>query len=83
MVGTMTEPRSEGKKPAIGVDKQEKPDKSTLNVSRETAQLVGKIAAHRGKSIGEFFLDPDISNFLTHLLIEEMRQEETRLKRRK
>jgi hypothetical protein len=61
----------------------EKEKESTLKVTEEDASLVGKIAAHRKKSVKELFKMPDVREFFTHLLLEEMRQETERLKRRR
>lgn len=56
---------------------------STLKVSQAVAQLVGKIAAHRRKSVAKLFKDKDVEDFFSHLLLEEMRLETERLKKRK
>lgn len=61
----------------------EKEKESTLKVTQEDASLVGKIAAHRKKSVKELFKMRDVRDFFTHLLLEEMRQETERLKKRK
>lgn len=57
--------------------------KSTLKVSQDAQRLVAKIAAHRNKSVEELFEMKDVREFFTHLLIEEMRKEELRLKDKK
>lgn len=67
--------------PEPGGDERE--TQSTLKVAQEDAQLVGKIAAHRKKSVKELFKMDDIREFFTHLLLEEMRKETERLKKRK
>lgn|GEM_PF-4569429 len=63
--------------------KEQKEGQTTLKVAVSDAELVGKIAAHRGKSVAKLFKDRDIQDFFTHLLLEEMRKESERLKNRK
>lgn len=54
--------------------------RSVLNVSPEAHRIVTKVATHRGLKIEEFFDEKDVREFFTHLLLEEMRKEELRLK---
>jgi hypothetical protein len=69
--------------PAAPAEEEPKEGQTTLKVGVSDAELVGKIAAHRGKSVAKLFKDEDVQDFLTHLLLEEMRKEAERLKRRK
>lgn len=70
-VATMAEPKKSADK------------KSTLKVTQATQRVVAKIAAHRNISVEELFEQKDVSAFFTHLLLEEMRKEEERLKGKK
>jgi hypothetical protein len=54
--------------------------RTSLKVSIETGQLIGKLAAMRGVSVERLFKMQDVENFLTHFLLEEMRLEAERLK---
>lgn len=65
--------------PATGGD-DEIGKKGTLKVNGSTHQLLHKIAAHRGLTVAELFVEPDLENYLMHMLIEEMRKESERLK---
>jgi len=81
-VAAMPKPKGDQDSPEEGKEK-EKEKESTLKVSQEDAQLVGKIAAHRKRSVKELFKMQDVRDFFTHLLLEEMRLETERLKKRK
>lgn len=61
---------AERKKPSESEDRM-----STLNVRASVRLLVGKIAAHRGLTINEFFEEPDVQTFFRHLLVVEMEKE--------
>lgn len=52
---------------------------TSLKVRHSVRDKVNKIAAHRGVSVADFFEQPDVQTFFTHLLIEEMRKETLRL----
>lgn len=64
----------------ITMTKKSEKGRKSLNVSPHTHQLVGKIAAHRELTVEELFEEQDMQEFLTHLLVEEMRKTEQRLK---
>lgn len=93
MVATMPKPSKGQKKeadtppesgmPARAEQDEPREGQTTLKVGVSDAELVGKIAAHRGKSVAKLFKDKDVQDFFTHLLLEEMRQEAERLKSRK
>lgn len=68
---------------STGEPEEQKEGQTTLKVAVSDAELVGKIAAHRGKSVAKLFKDNDVQEFFTHLLLEEMRKEAERLKSRK
>lgn len=53
--------------------------KSSLKVAPADQQIVAKVAAHRGLSIEELFKEKDVQEFFRHLLLAEMKKEETRL----
>lgn len=61
----------------------EKKDEASLKVSIASSQLVSKLAHHRGLSIKELFLEKDVEDFLSHLLLEEMRKEAERINKAK
>jgi hypothetical protein len=53
---------------------------SSFKVRRKTAQTVMKLTALRGlPSIAAFFEEPDVEDFLTHLLLRELQKEQTNL----
>jgi len=53
----------------------------TMRVSIEAHALVTKLTAHRGlNGTKEFFDEPDVREFFTHLLVAEMEKEKLRLK---
>lgn len=78
---TMSDPKAKPSTTEVSGDEKEK--ESTLKVAQEDAQLVGKIAAHRKRSVRDLFKMKDVQDFFSHLLLEEMRLETERLKKRK
>lgn len=89
-VATMPNPKGQKNQPPATSDDAggQQPDetgkeKSTLKVDPEDARLVGKIAAHRGKSVAKLFKDKDVQDFFNHLLLEEMRKESERIQGKK
>jgi hypothetical protein len=52
----------------------------SLKVDAAEGDLVSKLAALRRVSIARLFKERDVNDFLTHLLLEEMRKETERLK---
>jgi hypothetical protein len=56
---------------------------TSLKVAQEDGQLVGKVARMRNISVEDLFRSRDVNDFFTHLLLEEMRLETERLKRKR
>ena len=81
MVATMAKAKGDQDDPNKAEDAKEK--ESSLKVTWDDAALVGKVATMRSVSVKKLFRMKDVQDFFTHLLLEEMRQEAERLKKRK
>jgi hypothetical protein len=83
-VATMAKSRSEAASESnADSESKEKSPETTVKVLRADASLIVKIAKHREVTVAELFQMRDVNDFLTHLLLEEMRLETERLKKKR
>ena len=62
--------------------KEAEDKKTTINCRPEAADVIRKLARHRGISIHDVLDQPDIKNFLRHLLLVELETEAKHLRDR-
>jgi hypothetical protein len=79
-VATMAKLKSDQTPEAESGSKEEE---TTLKVAKPDAELVGLVASHRKVSVKNLFKMQDVNDFFTHLLLEEMRREAERLKKKR